>query len=338
MSRASKLICLAALACAACTPRVKDVTVLRGELPSGLDEVEIHGAALDTLLKGEDGRFEIEIPTNPCTLVRLVSGPAQLALVPDGTVLEIVLCDSSTVSSRTPSISLQEKLNSLLRTLALAETQESYKKEAISAINANSDNVLGAAAFQAACFLMDDAEIGQALRTLSPQARSLESVALIERLYNARMETSEGYLYRDFRVKSVSGFDYGIPVYTRVSLSDYVGQGQFVLLYFWNSRDELSLEQIPYLKEVWKKYGKKGLQIVSVAMYDTPVEAMYVADEQGMDWVALNNAEDKLLDLYGALSLPLTVYFAPDGSILNRDLLGEDIVSAADHYFSQAGK
>lgn len=338
MSRASKIFCLAALACVSCSPKVKDITVLRGELPSGLDEVEIHGPSLDTLLKGVDGSFEIEVPTDIYTLVNLESGPAGVSVVPDGTVLEIVLCDSSTVSSRTPGISLQEKLNGFLRTVAGAETPEDYKKEALAAINANSDNVVGAAAFQAACFLMDDEEMGQALRTLSPKARSLESVALVEKLYNARMETSEGCLYRDFKVNTVSGYDYGIPVHTRVSLSDYVGQGQFVLLWFWNSRDQLSLEQIPFLQELWKKYGNKGLQIVSVAMYDNPEDAIYAAYEYKMDWVALNNADDKLLDLYGALTLPLTVYFAPDGSILNRDLLGEDIVAAADHYFSQAEK
>lgn len=334
MSLRNSFCAAALLLLASCAPKVKETTLLRGQLPAGLDELEIHCQALDTLLKGEDGRFEISLPTNLYDLVTIESGPAVLQLVADGTALDIVLADSSTVSSRTPEISLEEKFSAFLGEVSAAETPEDLKKTAVAAINAHKDDVVGAAALQMACLYMTDEELGQALRTLSSKARSSESMRVLEKLYNSRMETSEGCHFRDFTVNTVSGWDYGVPLRTKVSLSDYAGMGQFTLLFFWNSRDKFSVEQVPYIQQVWKKYGKKGMNVVSVSVGDQAEESVYASSELGMDWVTLNSAEVYVLDLYGAVTTPLVVYIAPDGTILNRDLLQDDIVNAADHYYS----
>lgn len=330
-------IILCVLCLAACSPKVKDVTRIHGVAPEGLDEVEMTYASVDSVIKAENGNFYIELPTSRVDLVTFTSGPASLQLIPDGTVLDMVLSDSSYVNSRTPSISLQERLNDFMgKMLGVEDDLQSGKRIALETVNAERDNAIGALAFQTIYVYLDENEAGQALRTLSPIVRKSGNIALIERLFNARQETSAGHPYRDFSVKTVDHFEYGLPEYSRVRFSDFVGHGRFTMLYLWSARDELSLSQIPYIKDTYDTFKSKGLDVVSVSLYDTdpPYDSMYAAQLYEMDWVALNSGDDSIVDLYGALTLPLLVYFDPDGNVLDRDLYGDDIKGAAQHYFS----
>lgn len=330
-------ILLAAACMASCAPKVKDVTRIHGVAPQGLDEVGMSYADVDSVIKAENGSFYLELPTSRTDLVTFSSGPAVLQLIPDGTVLDLVLADSSYVNSRTPSISLQERLNVFTtKLLSVQDDLESGKRLALETINAERDNAIGALAFQTIYVYLDENEAGQALRTLSPTVRKSGSIALIERLYNARQETSSGHPYRDFSVRSVDHFEYGLPEYSRVRLSDFVGQGRFTLMFLWNVRDQMSLSQIPFIKDTYDSFRSKGLDVVSVSLYDTdpPYDSMYASQLYEMDWTALNGGDDSIADLYGVLTLPLTVYFDPEGNVLDRDLYGEDIKAAAQHYFT----
>ncbi len=332
-------IILAAAALAACNPQPKDVTKIYGVAPAGLDEIEMFYEDVDSLIIAEDGKFYLELPTNVARLVTFEAGPGSVEVIPDGTVLDVVLADSSYANSRRPEISVQERLNAFVdRVMESADRPfEETKKIALETINAEKSNAIGALAFQTIYPYLTEEEAGQALRTLSPAVRKSGTVAVIEKLYNARQETSPGRPYRDFSVRTVSSFDYGVPVYSRVRLSDFVGRGNFTLLFLWNARDQASLSQIPFIKDTYDSFKSKGLDVVSVSLYDAdpPYDALYVAQAYGMDWVALNGAEDTVADLYGVLALPLVIYLDPQGNIIDRDVYGEDIKSAAQYYFEQ---
>lgn len=318
-----------------CAPKVNKVTRIYGDLPAGLDEINIKSEKLDSFVRGDKGKFCIELPTDLTKMYILECGVSELQVIPDGTKLDVFLGDSCYVKSRTPEISAQERLNAFVEKASVALDYEELKTLALRTINAEKDNVIGALAFQSSYVLLTDDELGQALRTLSSKVRGFGVLPVIERIYNARNETSSGCYFRDFSVRTITSYDYGVPRYSNVNLSDYAGKGRFILLYFWNSRDENSLEQVPYVKRVKNEFGKQGLEVVSVALYGDAEEDKAVAEEQGFNWVALNGADDSVSDLYGLAVLPEVVYIAPDGTILNRELSGEDIYSAAKHYFEQ---
>ncbi len=335
MKKNGILLFAAAALFASCSPKTSETTKIYGELPPGLNEVELHSETLDTVVRADGGKFVFETPTDPATVIYFACGRAEAVVVPDGTKLDLVLADSSYVTSRAPEISVQERLNDFSRKLAEVQDYEGLKNLALQTINAEKDNVVGAIAFQSAYVLMTDDELGQALRTLSPRARKFDIVPVVERIYNARKATSTGCYFRDFSVRTITGYDYGVPVYSNISLSDYAGMGQFVLLYFWNPDDENSISQIPFIKRVKDEFGRQGLEVVSVALYADAEYAMAAADELDFDWVALNGADDSVGDLYGLAVIPEVVYIAPDGTILDRGLFDEDIYSAAKHYFEQ---
>lgn len=329
------IILLAAVVLASCAPKIGKTTKIYGTLPAGLSEINIKSEKLDTFVRGDKGTFYFETATDLSSVLFFEGGMAELQVIPDGTKLDVVLADSSYVNSRTPSISANERLKAFVNEVQNCVDYESLKSLSLKTINVEKDNAIGALAFLSSYSLMTDDELGQALRTLSSKTRSFGGISIIEKLYNSRKETSSGRPFRDFSVRTIVGYDYGVPTHRNVSLSDYAGQGRFTLLFFWNPRDAVSLEQVPYLKQVKSEFGKKGLDIVSVAMFADADEAFASALDLGFDWVALNGADDTVADLYGVAALPEIVYIAPDGMIIDRDILGEDIVGAARHYFEQ---
>ena len=332
------IILLAAALLASCTPKIGKTTKIYGVLPAGLNEVNIKSEKLDTFVRGDKGKFYFETETDLAMVLFFEGGVAELQVIPDGTKLDVVLADSSYVDSRTPAISANERLKTFVHGVQNCTDYEQLKSLSLKTINMEKDNAIGALAFLSSYAILTDDELGQALRTLNSRVRGFGGISVIEKLYNSRKETSAGSRFRDFSVRTIVGYDYGVPIHRNVSLSDYAGQGNFTLLFFWNPRDAVSLEQVPFLKQVKSEFGRKGLDIVSVAVYADADEAVDAAAEQGFDWVALNGAEDYVADLYGIAVLPEIVYIAPDGMILDRDIIGEDIVAAARHYFEQLEK
>ena len=93
--------------------QVSDVTEISGTVvPEGFDAVQVTiGEQLDTLVPVVDGKFAITVPTDVCQTGTLAAGQYGINFIPDGTPLQVVLKDTSTVTSKYPKISVQAKLN-----------------------------------------------------------------------------------------------------------------------------------------------------------------------------------------------------------------------------------
>ena len=85
------------------------------------------------------------------------------------------------------------------------------------------------------------------------------------------------------------------------------------------------VQEIPNLKEVYAKYRSKGLEMLSVAVWDEPQATKDTARAYGVNWKQIINAQRVPTDLYGIEGIPHIILFGPDGTILKRDLRGEAI-------------
>lgn len=154
--------------------------------------------------------------------------------------------------------------------------------------------------------------VGEYIRNFGPVK---ELVAFYEKME----ETAAGKPFIDFTIEN--GNRDGSPV----SLSDYVGKGKYVLVDFWASWCQPCRMETPVIAEVYNKYRGERFDVVSVAVWDERENTLAAIEEDGNTWPQILDAQAIPAELYGIRSIPHIILFGPDGTILARDLRGEDL-------------
>ena len=108
-------------------------------------------------------------------------------------------------------------------------------------------------------------------------------------------------------------------------LSDYVGHGQYVLADFWASWCGPCRQQIPDLIDFYQQYKEKGLTVLGIAFRDKPEETEKAIRDLGIPYPQIINAQDIPATFYGIDTLPHTILFGPDGTIIARNIYGEEL-------------
>ena len=336
---------------------VSDTTRIAGVLEEeGLTEVNVmvEQLRIDTLVAVTGGRFAVEIPADVTTMGIIAAGPYRATFIPDGTKLKVVLGPESSVKSSPnsvnarfvefseKSISVQENFMTEVQKLQaktdvteeqrdslLVANYDRFTGEFIDfareALAANSDNIIAISALSSlAVLLQDDAQMDSLIHTLSPAIAANKDVVVMKEGIRARLETAEGKMFKDFTVEDSDG--------KTVSLSDYVGKGKYVLVDFWASWCGPCKAEIPNVKAAYDKYRKKGLDVLSVAVWDSPEATKDTAKVYGVTWKQIINAGQEPTELYGIEGIPHVILFGPDGTILKRNLRGEEIDQEISKY------
>jgi thiol-disulfide isomerase/thioredoxin len=115
-------------------------------------------------------------------------------------------------------------------------------------------------------------------------------------------------------------------------LSDFVGKGKYVLVDFWASWCGPCRAEIPNLVKVYDSYKNKNVNVLGVTVGDRPEDSEQAMKDLGVNYPQILNTPDSCADLYGINGIPHIILFGPDGTILERDLRGEEIENALRKY------
>lgn len=146
-----------------------------------------------------------------------------------------------------------------------------------------------------------------------------EKLAKIENLE----KTAEGSPYVDVKGKDVEGKD--------ISLSDFVGKGNYVLVDFWASWCGPCKGEIPNIAKLHKAYKDKGLTVVGVFVWDKEDNFAKAVKDEGITWAQIFDTEGKATDLYGIEGIPQIMLISPDGKIVKRNLRGEYMIKTVEN-------
>lgn len=222
---------------------------------------------------------------------------------------------------------LNDKLNAIYAELEAAEP-DAVTELLLQAIDDNADNPIGYCLFLEYCYMADAADIMAALDKypdMKKYARVQKQMAGVGR----KLATSGGRPYVDFEV------EYDGKTY---KLSDYVGRGKPVLVDFWASWCRPCMQEINgTLKDIYAEYAEKGLDVLGVAVWDEPQNTEAAIKRAEIPWPCILNAQTISTDAYGISGIPCIILFAPDGTIVCRDLQGDALKQAVDFAMAEWG-
>lgn len=165
------------------------------------------------------------------------------------------------------------------------------------------------------------------LKTLQGFGPWLKSTAAASRLLDlteAESNTSAGMPFVDVKGTDIDG--------NPVSLSDYVGKGNYVLVDMWASWCAPCIGEIPYLAQLHERYQGKGLTVVGVFVWDKSENLAPAVRANNVVWHQIVDKEKTAMKNYGTLGVPFVFLISPDGVILERNLRGENMVTVVENY------
>ncbi len=111
-------------------------------------------------------------------------------------------------------------------------------------------------------------------------------------------------------------------------LSEYVGNGKVVLIDFWASWCPPCRKDMPHLVELYKQYKNKGFDIVGISLDSNADAWAKGVKDLNITWPQLSDLkgwQNGGAAIYGVNSIPHTVLVDKDGTIIAKNLHGEDL-------------
>ena len=337
------ILAAAALMAAACGQKTTTVTSTFADNAPATVHITV-GDIVDTTVVVTDGKLNAKIPVCVTQMAYADNGEYPIQFVSDGSTITLNYMDKKVTSDNPDGV--QSRLNAYndwtnefmneyrtkMRELKDDEdAAEAYYNEVIEKFNnyhkdvitANKDNVVSMVAL-GSISLDDEAEMRSLLNSLSDEMKAAPSIKKMISLYETKAKTAEGTKFVDFTIVQ----DPANPEASTVKLSDYVGNGKYILVDFWASWCGPCRAEMPNLIDVYNTYHSDKFDMLSVAVWDKVEDTVAAAPEVGIVWNQIINAQHIPTDLYGIEGIPHIILFGPDGTILMRSLRGEQIGEA----------
>lgn len=189
------------------------------------------------------------------------------------------------------------------------------------AIDANLDNLFGLYMLEEVSYSWDPARVLAKLGEFTEKIRDTEMAGAIAERAEAQKRTEIGQPFIEIILPDRDG--------VQVALSSLIGPGRYVLVDFWASWCRPCMQEIPFLVDAYKKYSKKGFDIFGVSLDQDRNDWISAVDGNNMHWIHVSTIEvedSTAAKDYSVYSIPSNFLIGPDGTIIAKNLRGEDVM------------
>ena len=193
-------------------------------------------------------------------------------------------------------------------------------------IDENKENIFGAyfLAIVARDLYTTCAELDSVIAKVKYSAELGPLVDLRSSLYY-REKTQPGNMFIDFTAFASDG--------SVARFSEYIGKGKYVLVDFWASWCGPCRDELPNFIAISQKYTNDKFMLLGVNICDFEAnfkEAMATIPFGYPQMFVPRDNKDNVVRMYNVGTMPHTIIFAPDGTIVARGMLGEELVETVE--------
>lgn len=167
---------------------------------------------------------------------------------------------------------------------------------------------------------------------MQSQMSNDEKMKAAETLYNDVAQKSGDILVETYKANKTNAAGY--MMFLQIADGMTVAEMD-ELLDFFASWCGPCRREMPTLKGIYEKYNGKGLKVVGLAVWDEPADTKKCVKELALPWTIIDNAQSEATEIYGVSGIPHIIVFAPDGTILARDLRGNDLAAKVDELLAK---
>ena len=207
---------------------------------------------------------------------------------------------------------------------AAEKKYEAMEKEAVAKskafIEANLSSKLAALVFSDNRYNLTEEEQNDILAKADANFKSVPGIDKMIKHLEVLSHSAVGKKFIDFEMADPKGKMH--------KLSEYVGNGKVVLIDFWASWCPPCRREMPNLVKAHKEYKGKGFDIIGISL-DSKADAWEKGvKDLGITWPQLSDLQgwkNSGAALYGVNSIPHTILVDKDGTILAKNLHGEEL-------------
>ena len=115
-------------------------------------------------------------------------------------------------------------------------------------------------------------------------------------------------------------------------------KGRYVLVSFWSTTDQASMNELPLLKSIYESYHRKGLEIFQVSLDPDEERWKNTVRFEEIPWISVRE-QDPQNPVYSRLMnitrLPSNLLYDPEGNIINTNLSGRNLSIRMDQLFNK---
>jgi peroxiredoxin len=332
-----KILLFAAIAALACSCGQRTGYTIDGKI-EGFDEKVVYmsdetGAVIDSA-KVKGGKFRFKGTAEEPFMVNIDSG--------EGALLAVVILENGSIKitgnieepesvritgtpSNDGSTELMIRYFDLMERYSSAGTDEERaaliaEEQAVTAgaVDDNLDNFFGLAILNNIAYSMETDEVLEKLGKFPQEIQNTKLGREVREQAEAKQRIATGQPYMDIALPDKDG--------NRTAISSYVGPGKYVLISFWASWCGQCIMQIPYMKDAYDTYHKKGFEIFSVSLdggRDAEGKWLDAVDKHGMNWVNVawfKEPENTATTDYYVTMIPANFLISPEGIIIAKNL------------------
>jgi len=163
-------------------------------------------------------------------------------------------------------------------------------------------------------------QLDSVYQTLTEDARNSNVGSRIGKSIVGTRQSTVGKPMIDFSMPGLDG--------DNITLSEVVRNNKLVFIDFWASWCGPCRASIPELKEIYKNYHSKGLEILAVSYDDNSEDWIKAIEEEELNWPNASNLAGwncPTASEYAIRGIPANVLITQDGIIAARTLYGQNL-------------